>query len=498
MSSEESSRPVVQLGVSRAIITPPVGIPLMGTLRDALSDDVQDDLTITALYLSNGATALAIAACDLIRVSTPTADAVRTRVAAASTIPFGNIFLNASHTHAVPAPPDWYEYDGELDNSMRLAVERYYGLVEDQMVAAIVHAMTAAQPGRLGAGLGAVRIGVNRREFLPDGTAALGENPLGPLDPTVTVVRFDDMRGSPVAVLFHHACHPDVLGPKCRLISPDYVGAARRTVEAISGCPALFLQGAAGDIDPRCGIVNPPDGVDALVRLGSELGCEVGRVYHTINTTRVRDRRVAWPGTLSAVTGWNYTDVANRPVSTFSAGSRSFDMPLRELPPLTEAERMLDEAERQLSELESRSSMLSDRLRARRRVAWARMQREAVRLLRPSQIQFEMGGFVLDDLAFIGCPAELFVEIGLRIKDASPVAVTMVSGYTNGCHFYVPTRAAFAEGGYEIESHRNYLQPAGPTPDWEDILTERAAGLLSDLLHGALHPTSVGSASPSS
>jgi hypothetical protein len=482
------------VGVARAIITPPIGLPLMGTLRDELSDEVENELTVTALYLTDGKTPVVIVGCDLIRVSLPMATSVRARVAESSGIPLANVFLNASHTHAVPAPPDWYEYDGELDPAVRVAVERYYAVVEDQIVASILTAVRRARPGRYGAAVGTARIGVNRREFLPDGTPALGENPDGPVDPDVTVLRFDALDGEPIGVLFHHACHPDVLGPKCRLISPDYVGAAREVVETVAGCPSVFLQGTAGDIDPRSGIVNPPDGVDALRRLGRELGCEVARVLQPINTTRVRDRRVAWPGTLSAVTGWNHKDVEGPPLRRLAAASRLLDMPLREVPPVAEAERVLDESERELAALSPPTSMLSNRLRARRRVAWAKEQLRAASERRPARLPFELQALLIDDVALVACPGELFVEIGLAIKERSVARTTMVSGYTNGLYFYVPTAAAFAQGGYEVESHRNFIQAAGPTPEWERILVEQSTQLINEL--AAVEPEKVPVAAP--
>src|SRR5436305_6434477 len=46
-------------------------------------------------------------------------------------------------------------------------------------------------------------------------------------------------------------------------------------------------------------------------------------------------------------------------------------------------------------------------------------------------------------------PAELFVEYGLAIRQASPARVTMISELTDGYAGYVPTRLAFTRGGYE-------------------------------------------------
>jgi neutral ceramidase len=44
---------------------------------------------------------------------------------------------------------------------------------------------------------------------------------------------------------------------------------------------------------------------------------------------------------------------------------------------------------------------------------------------------------------------ELFSEIATNIRNRSPFPQTFYFGYTNGWFGYLPTAAAFDEGGYE-------------------------------------------------
>src|ERR1700724_3808342 len=60
----------------------------------------------------------------------------------------------------------------------------------------------------------------------------------------------------------------------------------------------------------------------------------------------------------------------------------------------------------------------------------------------------------LGDLAFVGIPGELFVELGLALKANSHFARTFVAGYCNDLIGYIPTRAAYPEGGYEVDTAR--------------------------------------------
>ena len=74
----------------------------------------------------------------------------------------------------------------------------------------------------------------------------------------------------------------------------------------------------------------------------------------------------------------------------------------------------------------------------------------------------------------LGFPGEMFVEIGIDIKRASPFDQTLVLGLTNGLVGYLPTKRAFDEGGYESKSARFVRESA-------DMVKEGAVELLRSL-----------------
>jgi hypothetical protein len=77
------------------------------------------------------------------------------------------------------------------------------------------------------------------------------QEPTSPVDPRVGVVQIADKSGRSRVVLVNYACHAVILGPDNRQISADWPGFMRGKVEReISGAYCLFLQGAAGDINP--------------------------------------------------------------------------------------------------------------------------------------------------------------------------------------------------------------------------------------------------------
>ena len=87
----------------------------------------------------------------------------------------------------------------------------------------------------------------------------------------------------------------------------------------------------------------------------------------------------------------------------------------------------------------------------------------------------EVQVFRLDaDTAIVCLPCEIFVELGLGIKQASPFRNTIVISICNDRPSYVPTRKAFAEGSYEVVNSR--VQSGGG-----EMLVEAALQLLREL-----------------
>jgi neutral ceramidase len=55
----------------------------------------------------------------------------------------------------------------------------------------------------------------------------------------------------------------------------------------------------------------------------------------------------------------------------------------------------------------------------------------------------------INDTAIWSAPVEMFCEIAMAVRSQSPFNNTFFFGYTNGWIGYLPTKAGFAEGGYE-------------------------------------------------
>lgn len=77
----------------------------------------------------------------------------------------------------------------------------------------------------------------------------------------------------------------------------------------------------------------------------------------------------------------------------------------------------------------------------------------------PRACPLEVQAFRLSrEVAIVTLPGEVFAEFGLALKRASPFPTTFVIALANdNAPCYVPTRKAFAEGGYEVLHSR--LEP---------------------------------------
>lgn len=477
----------VDVGVGRCSIEPKIGLRLCGSLRDENSTAIHDHLWTSVIIFGSEPERLAIVAIDAIIFSLEEAVEIRSRVAEVVGTTIGRVFLNLSHTHAVPAPPSFREFDPE-DEDQWLSNMDYFSMVVKQTREAAKQALATVKPAALALSEGEVQIGVNRREILPDGTLALGENPDGPRDDRVGVVKIESISGDPIATIVHYSCHPDILGPKSTLISPDFIGPMRTLVEGTIGGITIFLQGCCADVDPLVGIVVGEDGVKETERLGHLLGAEVLKTVLKIGTRRSRSHRVYWKSQNSTVTGWAY-GATEMEVAVLSFATTNLNLPLRPLPSLEDCSKFQQQCEEVWALLRDDASLLlSDRLVARRRAIWSSIQLDAARTGGDIRVDIPIHSIRVGPLALLGIAAEVFVEIGQHIENKVMGLAQLqecrpfVSGYTNGVYFYIPTKSSFPVGGYEVDSHRNYLKPSGPTADWESLVVDSGADVLRDVL----------------
>jgi len=333
----------------------------------------------------------------------------------------------------------------------REIIATYFESICSRTTEAAKEAMDQRITVNVSTGSGICHIGKNRRQSLISGRTVVGYNPDGPTDPTVGVVRFDDADGRTVLSIVHYACHPTMLGFENRLHGPEYPGVTKRVVESLVGGKCIFLQGAAGDVGPG------PEGfltnVDAMKRIGTILGCEAARTLLELGEPEeaeyVFDRVVESGAPLGI---WQ-SRTPSHPNTVVDVRSASVRLPLGRQLPIDEARGKAEGLARELEklQLDGASEELIKEVTFQAKRAYFALRRSE-RYEGKSHIEIEAQCIRIGDLALVAVPLEIFVQTGIAVKNASPFTHTLVSGYSNGWQGYLPTRADYPYGGYEVET----------------------------------------------
>jgi len=477
-------------GAARRVINPPLGTRQTGfRLFGNPVQAIESDLTATALVLSNGPTKVVVIGIDLsiigidlsLRGLRP-AQEMRVLIAEALGTPVSHVLLNTSHTHAGVALPDF-----SPDTPEQMAFkERYRESLVRLLVEAAVEADAGLQPARIGCGWGESRIAVYRRE-VRDGRDVLGEVPDHPIDSAVGVIRVDDLDGNPIATVFRYSCHPVTMGARSAVASSDFPGAAREVVEKSLGGLALFLQGTAGNINPRVGIGIEIDCRDTKNRVGLELGGEVLKVAAGIRTnTRAGERRPVGNVPNILFTPWEPITAVGG--TQLAAAEATISLDYIELPSLERAESILAHWQQTLDERRNRDAQEWELRVAEKYEHWAQVLVEAVEHGHPTS-ELYVQAIRVDDIVIAGMNAETFFETGLEIKARSPLPNTFVLGVTNGTIGYLPREQDYPPDGWDIDASyavpdlifQVHPHPVALRPDSERRAVEGSLELIGQL-----------------
>src|ERR1051326_740026 len=216
---------VLRVGASRVPITPPAnaGLPMSGYAgRTQGFRAIHDDIYVRAIVLDDGSTQAALVTWELLFVPDAVWEDVSRRVSSEIGIRPEYLLLSAVHDHGAPTIGGTQAPAGTV---------AYTKSVEDAAVEAIRRAKQQLQPARFGIGTGTAYVNVNRREFGASRGWWLGHNEEGPSDKTVTVLRFDDASGKPIAMWINYPVHAVIMGPENLQITGDLAGATSRFVE---------------------------------------------------------------------------------------------------------------------------------------------------------------------------------------------------------------------------------------------------------------------------
>jgi neutral ceramidase len=428
-------------GADRTIITPPLGIYLVGfAARSGGAREVHTDLTATTLILDDGNENLVLISLDILALNWETVDAIKAGITARLGIPAQNIRLFCSHTHSGPVA--WPPYIPSFKDKARYYLSRLMLSVEeplstkgvmtnalycDWLVKSITASAARAAANPLKAEISHARaecsIGINRREQLPDGTITIGHRKDGAVDKDVDIVQISSGR-KPFVTIVNYACHACVLGEDSYVISADWPGAMRAEVEKQLGGLCMFIQGACANINPdvEWSDDNRPD----VERLGGEVAKAVIEAAGKLKKIK--------PAPLNADTGEvnAYVDVP--------AGMQG--MSVKKI-----YRAMLKKGAAVLMEGTVIPEFMIDPFLDVRYPWKGILYKDEYGYFTPIQT----GVLCIGDIAIASVAMETFTETGIETKKTSPAPITLFAGYTDGMTGYLPTAEEIPLGGYEVD-----------------------------------------------
>jgi hypothetical protein len=260
-----------RFGVATRDVTPPVGIYARswGAATHESAEGVHRPFAATAAVfapIAGDGPTLALVAVDIGWFQhAPDEQELRAAVRQRTGLDETALLIGMSHTHGGA------NVNSQLRDKPGVELIRpYIDHLTEEIGAAILEAQAALAPAWVAYGYGRCALATNRDLWDAEAERwACGFNPDEPADDTLLVARVTGDAGEPRATLFNYACHPTTLAWKNRQLSPDYIGAAREVLEGAFGAPALFFQGASGELGPRDNYVGDTSVAD---RNGRQLG----------------------------------------------------------------------------------------------------------------------------------------------------------------------------------------------------------------------------------
>ena len=448
-------------GVARRDVTPPVGIysRSWGAATRDVAEGVHRPLTVTVAIvapLAGDGPTLALVALDIGWFQyAPDEVALRTAVMERTGLGEAELLVQMSHTHAGANTNSRLE--GRPGTEL---IRPYLDHLTAQVCDAVLEARSTSTEAFVTYGQGRCGLATNRDFWDAEAARyACGYNPDGAADDTLMVARATDGAGRTLATLFNYACHPTTLAWENRLLSPDYVGAAREVLEQAFGAPALFLQGASGELAPRDDYVGDPAVAD---RNGRQLGHAAAAAIEALPPAGTRFVYTGMVASGANLGTWGYQPCESEQLAAagrLEAVLTGVDLARKE----------------DIGVVESLSSATPDSPQEREKA----MRREFLRLALGDEPVHRMPiwAWRLGEALLLAVPNEPYsvFQVELRRRFAgTPLLVLMT---TNGGVGYLPPREAYGSGRYQeqqspfaagcleqsIEAAAEALEPLRPT-----------------------------------
>lgn len=424
----------LKAGVAMTDITAPIPFRMHGYFYERLSTGVKDPLHARAIVFQQGREMAALVFCDLVGIPYSETAPARKKASEQTGIPIEHIAVTGTHTHTGPQffmsiNDYWHDEAVAKFGKDPYDAQGYRQMLVDRIAEAVVKAKAAVVPVDLKAGFtNEARISFNRRYHMKGGSVRFNPGinnpdiirPAGPIDPQIGIISITEAGAKqPSAAIVSFAMHPDTTGGGT-LYSADYIHALAEQMKKSFGPRFMTLFGTG-----TCGDINNRDVHSQAQRMADELGAILGDDV----TKAIRGDELA---------------AVKQPA--LAVRSKKVEAKLQSF---TDAD--IAKAQKNMPRLGAKDLPFSDAVEACKVMDLVRLKKLWGGDIIPLEVQvFRLN----DETAIVTLPSEIFVNLGLSIKAASPFKTTLVIELANNSVAYIPTKQAFLEGSYEVTNSR--------------------------------------------
>ncbi len=444
-------------GAAMVDITPTVfPVIVNGMVEERTADKAYDALMARALVLDDGTERLAIVVVDSLMLTRAMLDDVKEQASQLTGIPTNRILISATHTHSAPSAmpclgsrvdPEYAQFlPGQL---VRTIVQANEKLVPAQAGWAVTtddlhnhcrrwifrsDRMTMADP------FGQLNV---RAHMHPGYQSSNHIGPSGPADTDLTLLSVQTRDGKPLALLANYANH--YYGSP--LVSGDFAGRFGMKLASLIGAN------------------NEPPGFVGIMSQGTS-GDSMWMDYS----------KPAVPNDLEAYT----QSVAESAAEAYKSIAHRSDVSLAmEEATLKLNRRVPDEV--RLKWAQELAAQVGDRVPR----GWSEVYAfEQLRLHEDSTAELKLQAIRIGDLGITAIPDEVFGITGIKLKNCSPLAITMNIELANGAEGYIPPPEQHKLGGYTTWAART----AGLEEQAEPQIVETLTTLLEKVANKPRRP----------
>jgi len=443
--SQESTSAVFRAGAAMVDVTPTVfPVIVNGMVEERTATMAHDALMSRALVLDDGAEKIAIVVVDSLMLTRAMLDDAKEQASQLTGIPTQRMLISATHTHSAPSAmpclgsrvdPEYAQFlPGQIVRSIVQANEK---LVPAQAGWAVTtddqhnhcrrwifrsDRMTMADP------FGQFNV---RAHMHPGYQSPNHIGPSGPADTDLTLLSIQTAEGQPLAVLANYAMHyygsPLVSGDFCGrfgLKLAELIGANNQQ----TGFVGIMSQGTSGD------------------SMWPDYSKPAGRNDLDAYTTGV-----------AQIAAEAYDKIVYRKEISLAMEEATLKL----------NRRVPDEA--RLKWAQDLATQVGDRLPR----GWSEVYAfEQLRLHEDPTAELKLQAIRVGDFGITAIPDEVFGITGIKLKNRSPMAVTMNIELANGAEGYIPPPEQHKLGGYTTWAARTAGLEETAEPQIVETLTK--------------------------